>query len=366
MNSFLDGVQNHSHQLTSLTEIKLSPGGNEPNGAEVQASTGEAPVQQSPHHHPSVYSHHHPHPSQAYHAHHAHPAGPAHMSPYVKHEHPGYAGRDYLLRREHEFNATVNPTTPETGLGLFTSLGHHDAGSAAGSGLVQYSQHPVVHQHSLAAAAGHYPGHYPGQAAPPPPHHHHHHHHQYLSVNHPHLGGAMHPQQHPGVVNTHNPSASHPHSGAFIRYLRSGSGPSASPSPGVGSAGGTANPGASGDGHQRMTCRWIEQDVRMPNVGKICGKPFDGIHEIVTHLTVEHVGGPEVTNHSCFWQDCARAGRAFKAKYKLVNHIRVHTGERPFSCPFPNCGKVFARSENLKIHKRTHTGEYRHTISRDL
>jgi zinc finger protein ZIC, invertebrate len=77
----------------------------------------------------------------------------------------------------------------------------------------------------------------------------------------------------------------------------------------------------------------------------------------VTHITVEHVGGPECTNHACFWQGCCRNGRPFKAKYKLVNHIRVHTGEKPFPCPFPGCGKVFARSENLKIHKRTHTGK---------
>ncbi|XP_010129024.1 PREDICTED: zinc finger protein ZIC 1-like, partial [Chlamydotis macqueenii] len=61
------------------------------------------------------------------------------------------------------------------------------------------------------------------------------------------------------------------------------------------------------------------------------------------------------SNHICFWEECPREGKPFKAKYKLVNHIRVHTGEKPFPCPFPGCGKVFARSENLKIHKRTHT-----------
>jgi len=78
--------------------------------------------------------------------------------------------------------------------------------------------------------------------------------------------------------------------------------------------------------------------------------------ELVAHLTVDHVGGAEQADHACYWRACDRLSRPFKAKYKLVNHVRVHTGERPFACPYPACGKVFARSENLKIHKRIHTG----------
>ena len=56
---------------------------------------------------------------------------------------------------------------------------------------------------------------------------------------------------------------------------------------------------------------------------------------------------------------CKTCGKSFPSNSHLINHERVHTGEKPFDCDV--CEKAFAQKGHLILHKRLHTGK-NHTI----
>lgn len=103
-----------------------------------------------------------------------------------------------------------------------------------------------------------------------------------------------------------------------------------------------ASPDLSAD--EQLSCRWRK-----------CHMLFDSLQDLVDHVNDFHVKPEKESGYCCHWEGCARKGRGFNARYKMLIHIRTHTNEKPHRCP--TCNKSFSRLENLKIHNRSHTGE---------
>jgi len=77
-----------------------------------------------------------------------------------------------------------------------------------------------------------------------------------------------------------------------------------------------------------------------------CGKIFTTRFSLRRH-TLTHMN---IKQHKCPYCE-----KRFALAQYLKEHIYIHTGERPFVCKFPSCGKSFRQAGKLSIHKKIHT-----------
>jgi hypothetical protein len=56
----------------------------------------------------------------------------------------------------------------------------------------------------------------------------------------------------------------------------------------------------------------------------------------------------------CEYEDC---NKIFPKEMNLKDHMRIHTGDKPYMCKYHDCDKAFAQYGNLKKHQKVHGGE---------
>jgi hypothetical protein len=91
-------------------------------------------------------------------------------------------------------------------------------------------------------------------------------------------------------------------------------------------------------------------NTNKPYLCSACDKTFSDRSNLIQHLRVHTKEKP----YACTEPGC---GKRFAHSASLKEHMNIHTGTKPYVCDVPGCGKSFTQASNLRRHQRVHTGE---------